>query len=138
MRNLSNDPSSRREISNIVDASAQDVDDAVAAARRAFDDGRWTGVAPNARERLLHRLADLLEDHAAELAILEAIDTGKPRAMAAAVDVPGAIRHFRYMGGWPTKLAGDHAEPSAQPQGRFHAYTRREPLGVAALTNLDG
>jgi len=127
------DPSSKREIGALVDSSSTDVDGAVAAARRAFDDGRWTGLPPSTRERLLHRLADLLEDHAEEFATLEAIDTGKPRAMAGAVDIPGAIRHFRYMAGWPSKLTGDHVDPSAQPGGKYHGYVRREALGVAAL-----
>ena len=55
------DPSTGREIARIVDAADADVDRAVAAARTAFDDGRWSGLPPYKRERILHRLADLLE-----------------------------------------------------------------------------
>jgi phenylacetaldehyde dehydrogenase len=131
-RLATHDPSSGREIASLVDASDEDVDRAVAAARRAFDDGRWTGLPPAARERFIHRLADLIEANADELAELEAIDNGKPKHMAAHVDIPGAIAQFRYMAGWATKVGGTHSDPSGAPAGAFHAYTRREPIGVAA------
>src|SRR5580658_6385580 len=85
------DPSTGREIARIVDASKADVDRAVGAARTAFDDGRWSNLPPNKRERIINKLADLLEAHAAEFAELEAIDNGKPIGMATVVDVPGAI-----------------------------------------------
>src|SRR5688500_17138859 len=74
------DPSTGKQIASVVDATSEDIDRAVAAARRAFDDGRWSGLAPYARERAIHRLADLIEAHIAELAELESIDNGKPRA----------------------------------------------------------
>ena len=102
------------------------------AARTAFDDGRWTGLPPIARERMIQKLADLLEDHADEFAELEAIDNGKPKSIAGAVDIPGAIGMLRYMAGWATKLGGETIDPMAAPPGRFHAYVRREPIGVAA------
>src|SRR3954463_15417866 len=74
------DPSTGKEIASVVDASDADIDRAVAAARRAFDDGRWTGLPPSRRERLIHKLADLVEAHLVELAEIESIDKGKPRA----------------------------------------------------------
>ena len=126
------DPSNGREIGRFVDASDADVDRAVAAARTAFDDGRWSNLPPVARERALHRLANLLEAHADEFAELEAIDNGKPKSMAAAVDIPGAINQLRYMAGWPTKLGGQTLDLMAVPRGSFHSYTSREPIGVAA------
>jgi phenylacetaldehyde dehydrogenase len=126
------DPSTGREISRIVDASAADVDRAVAAARAAFDDGRWTNLPPNQRERMMHRLADLLEANAQELAELEAIDVGKPVGMAKAVDLPASVDHLRYMAGWTSKLAGEVVSPQAMPRGSFFSYTTREPVGVAA------
>ena len=126
------DPSSAREISRIVDASDKDVDRAVAAARIAFDDGRWTGLAPMQRERIIHRLADLMEAHADELAELEAIDNGKPKGMAAAVDVPGAISQLRFMAGWASKLNGEVIQPYTMPAGAVFGYTLREPVGVCA------
>ncbi|TCD04894.1 aldehyde dehydrogenase family protein [Erythrobacteraceae bacterium CFH 75059] len=127
------DPSTGQVIARIVDATEEDVDRAVAAARRAFDDGRWSGLPPVQRERGLRRLADLLEANAEEFAELEAIDNGKPVGMARAVDIPGAISQLRYMAGWATRIAGEQIAPANAPDGAFLAYTRREPLGVAGL-----
>ncbi|MEY2943995.1 MAG: hypothetical protein RLY97_2009 [Pseudomonadota bacterium] len=126
------DPSSGREVGRIVDASDQDVDRAVAAARAAFDDGRWSNLPPIVRERTIQRLADILEANAAELAELEAIDNGKPMGMAAAVDIPAAIGQLRYMAGWATKLGGEVMEPMSMPRGTVFSYVSREPVGVAA------
>ena len=126
------DPSTGREISAMVDASDADVDRAVAAARRAFDDGRWAGLPAMKRERLLHRLADLIEANAAELGEMEAIDNGKPVAAATHYDIERCIAQLRYTAGWASKLSGEHIEPVSAPIGMFHAYVRREPVGVAA------
>jgi phenylacetaldehyde dehydrogenase len=126
------DPSTGRKVSEFADADKADVDRAVAAARRAFDDGRWSGLPPAAREGLMHKLADLIEANADELAELEAIDNGKPKTMAGAIDVPGAVAMMRYMAGWATKIGGEAIDPLSAPAGAFHAYTRREPVGVAA------
>lgn len=126
------DPSSGKEITRIADASDKDVDRAVAAARTAFDDGRWCNLPPMVRERMIHKLADLLEAHADEFAELEAIDNGKPKGMAAAVDIPGAIGQLRYMAGWASKLSGEVIEPAAMPRGTVFSYVSREPIGVAA------
>jgi phenylacetaldehyde dehydrogenase len=126
------DPSTGREIAAIADASEADVDRAVAAARTAFDDGRWTGLPPSARERSIHRLADLIEAHLDELAELESIDNGKPRTASAGYDLPVCIQTLRYAAGWATKLSGEHVEPADLPTGAVHAYVRREPIGVAA------
>ena len=127
------DPSTGREVSRIVDASDADVDRAVAAARAAFDDGRWSDLPPNKRERAINKLADLIEANAAEFAELEAIDNGKPVGMATVVDVPAALDHLRYMAGWASKLGGDCIEPQALPRGAVFSYVAREPVGVAAL-----
>ncbi len=126
------DPSSGKIVSHVVDASDKDVDRAVAAARAAFDDGRWSGLPPMVRERTMHRLADLLEAHADEFAELEAIDNGKPKGMAGAVDVPGAIAHIRFMAGWASKINGEVIQPYSIPDGAFFGYTRKEPVGVCA------
>ena len=125
------DPSSGREISAMVDASDQDVDRAVLAARTAFDDGRWSGLSPYQRERVINRLADLIEANIAELAELESIDNGKPRSASQGYDLPRCVQTLRYMAGWATKITGDHVEPSGFPTGAIHAYVRREPIGVA-------
>ncbi len=126
------DPSTGQQISAIADASEADVNRAVAAARTAFDDGRWTGLPPVAREALINRLANLVEENAAELAELEAIDNGKPLTIAGAVDLPAAAGSLRYMAGWATRISGEAIDPTIMPSGSFHAYVRREPIGVAA------
>ena len=126
------DPSTGREVGRIVDASDADVDRAVAAARAAFDDGRWSNLPPKVRERTINKLADLLEAHAAEFAELEAIDNGKPVGMAAMVDIPGAVDHLRYMAGWASKLGGELQDPMGVPRGTVFSYVSREPVGVAA------
>jgi phenylacetaldehyde dehydrogenase len=126
------DPSVGREISRIVDASEADVDRAVKAARTAFDDGRWSNLPPNKRERTINKLADLIEAHAAEFAELEAIDNGKPVGMATMVDIPGAVDMLRYMAGWASKLGGEFIEPQGVARGAMLSYAAREPVGVAA------
>jgi phenylacetaldehyde dehydrogenase len=126
------DPSSRKEVTRIVDASEQDVNRAVAAARAAFDDGRWSGLPPIQRERIMNRLADLIEAHTDELAELEAIDNGKPKGMAGAVDVPAAVSQIRFMAGWASKVAGETTPPYTMPGGAVFSYTLREPVGVCA------
>ena len=126
------DPSTGRQIATIADATPDDIDRAVAVARRAFDDGRWTGLSPYQRERLIHGLADLIEQHAAELAELESIDNGKPLASSAGYDIPRSVSTLRYMAGWATRLTGEHLDPANFPSGAVHAYIRREPVGVCA------
>lgn len=126
------DPSSGREICRIVDASDADVNRAVAAARAAFDDGRWSGLPPMVRDRTINRLADLIEANADEFAELEAIDNGKPKGMAAAVDIPGAISQLRFMAGWASKVSGETTQPYTMPNGTVFSYTVKEPVGVCA------
>ena len=126
------DPSTGREICRIVDASDADVNRAVTAARAAFDDGRWSGLPPIVRDRMINRLADLIEANADEFAELEAIDNGKPKGMAAAVDIPGAISQLRFMAGWASKVSGETIQPYTMPNGTVFSYTVKEPVGVCA------
>src|SRR6202453_3792010 len=74
--------------------------------------------------------ADLLEQHLEEFAQLESLDNGKALKVARAADVPLAIDHFRYYAGWATKIEGNTIPFSGAPQGKFFAYTSREPIGV--------
>ena len=122
------DPSTGQQIATVAEADAADVNLAVAAARRAFDDGPWAKMKPAERARLLWKLSDLMEAHADELAELESLDNGKPVTVAKAADVPFAIETFRYMAGWPTKLGGKTLNISAP--GEYHSYILREPVGV--------
>ena len=126
------DPSTGKIISSFVEATDKDVDRAVAAARTAFDDGRWRNMPPVAREKIMHKIADLILAHADELAELEAIDVGKPKGMAAVIDVPGAAAHFSYMAGWAGKIGGETQAPYAMPGGMMFGYTVKEPVGVCA------
>jgi phenylacetaldehyde dehydrogenase len=126
------DPSSGKVVSHVVDASDKDVDRAVAAARAAVDDNRWYGLPPMVREQTMNRLADLLERDADLFAELEAIDNGKPKGMAGAIDVPGAVSQIRFMAGWASKTGGQVIQPYTLPTGMMFSYTVKEPVGVCA------
>jgi acyl-CoA reductase-like NAD-dependent aldehyde dehydrogenase len=121
------DPSTGAMIAEVPHAGAEDVDRAVRAAREAFDDGRWSGIAAAQRTRALLALADAIEANADVLAELESLDNGKPVKLAKRVDVALAAEHLRYFAGWPTKIEGETL-PVAQPD--MHCYTRKEPVGV--------
>jgi acyl-CoA reductase-like NAD-dependent aldehyde dehydrogenase len=121
------DPATGREIARVPQAGAQDVDRAVAAARAAFAEGPWATMPAAGRERLMHALAQAMEERAEEFAQIESLDNGKPVGLAQYVDVNGAIGHLRYFAGWPTKIEGG-VLPVAAPN--MHCYTRREPVGV--------
>ncbi|MFI0420025.1 aldehyde dehydrogenase family protein [Spongiactinospora sp. 9N601] len=124
------DPATEELLEEVGFADAADVDAAVAAARRAFEDRQWRSMPPAGRARLLFDLAGLIEAHAEELAVLETRDQGQPVGVSRAVSVTGAAEHFRYYAGWVTKIEGATA-PVSYPD-TLH-YTRREPVGVCAL-----
>jgi phenylacetaldehyde dehydrogenase len=121
-------PATGSVIANVPEGDKADVDLAVAAARRAFDERRWTKISPSERGRILWRIADLIERDLEQLAELESIDNGKPYAVARVADLPLAVDMFRYMGGWATKLTGSTL-PLSLP-GEYLSYTVREPVGV--------
>ncbi|MBF1801200.1 aldehyde dehydrogenase family protein [Alloalcanivorax profundimaris] len=128
-------PADEQSLGSVAAAGEADVDDAVAAARAALEDGPWARARPNGRERLLLKLADLMERDARVLAQLDSVDNGKSAQIAEAVDVTLAIAFFRYMAGWATKIEGGTHEVSAlmaAPEAEFSAFTRREPVGVVA------
>src|SRR5215475_12587540 len=100
------DPSTGNVLAQVAEADAADVDDAVKAARHAFDEGPWPRMSPSERGRLIWKLADLIEKHAEEFATLESLDNGKPLTVARVADVPLTIDMFRYMAGWATKITG--------------------------------
>jgi phenylacetaldehyde dehydrogenase len=125
------EPSTEGLLTRIPMGTAEDLDRAVAAARAQFDGGAWCLLKPLERERLLHRLADLIELNAAELAEIESIDMGKSVAQARDVDIQGSIDTFRYFAGWATKIHGRTVEPSLP--GNYLAYTRKEAVGVVGI-----
>ncbi len=124
-------PATGEVLANVAAGDKEDIDRAVKAARAAFEIGPWSKISPSERGRLLWKLADLLEKHTEEFAQLESLDNGKPLKVARAADVPLAVDHFRYYAGWATKIEGNTINLGLAKQGKFHAYTVREPVGVA-------
>jgi phenylacetaldehyde dehydrogenase len=128
------DPSNESVIAHVADCSRADVDLAVAAARKAFDHGPWPRMSPSERGNILWKIGDLIAQHTEELAQLESLNNGKPIGVARAADVPLAADLFHYMAGWATKIEGSTIGLSVPytPGAQYHAYTRREPIGVVA------
>lgn len=124
------DPATGRPIATVAEGTSQDIEQAVAAARRAFDEERWSRIAPSDKSRLMNRIADLLEAHVDELSFIETLDNGKP-LKASRGDILRAAEKFRYCAGWTTKLSGDSFDTTL-PAG-WHGYTVREPVGVVGL-----
>lgn len=124
-------PSTGEVFAQAAAGEAADIDAAVAAARRAFEAGPWSKMPPAGRQRLLWRLAELIDAHADELALLEVLNTGKPLKIARMFDVGLSAECLRYNAGWATKLQGATRDVSLP--GNWHAYTLREPVGVAGL-----
>jgi phenylacetaldehyde dehydrogenase len=122
------DPGTGWVIARVAEADAADIDEAVSAARRAFESGPWAKMSPADRAKLIWRLADLLEQNADEFAELESLNNGKPLAVARHGDVASSCEVFRYTAGWATKLTGETLTLSAP--GNYHAFTVREPIGV--------
>jgi phenylacetaldehyde dehydrogenase len=122
------DPATQEVIAHVPAGDKADIDQAVAAARKAFETGPWSRISPADRAKLVWRLGDLLEQHADEFAELEALDNGKPVTNARRDDVGGSISMFRYMSGWAQRLTGETI-PVSSP-GNWHAYTLRQPVGV--------
>ena len=125
-------PATGETLATISEGGAADIDLAVRAARRAFDEGPWGRMTPSERGRIIWRIGDLISEHLEEFAELETLDNGKPLAVARAADVPLAAELFRYMAGWATKIEGNTIPLSVPyaPGAEFHAYTLREPVGV--------
>ena len=111
----------------VPECDASDVHRAVAAAKRAFEDGRWSGIAPSGRAAVLHRLADLLEQHLDELAALESRNVGKPIKLALESDMPFTVDNLRYFAGAARTLEG---RASHEYVPGTTSILRREPIGV--------
>ena len=122
------DPGSGRVIAKVAECDAPDVDKAVAAARAAFESGPWTRTTGSDRARMMWKLAELIEQHAAELAELESLNNGKPVANVRNVDLMLGCETLRYTAGWATKITGETISLSTAP--KTHAFTVREPIGV--------
>ena len=124
-------PATEEVLVKVAQASAVDADRAVVAARNAFESGSpWSKMSPRDRSHLLWRIGDLIDEKAEEFAQLESLDNGKSLASARG-DVGVAAELFRYFAGWATKMEGTTI-PMSVPGREFHAYTRREAIGVVA------
>jgi len=124
-------PATGEVLTQVAEASSQDVDRAVQAARRAFEDrgGAWRKLSASERGRLIWKLADLIEKNIEEFAELETLDNGKPIFESRYVDMPMVIDVLRYYAGWATKI---HGETVNTFETAF-TYTLREPVGVVGL-----
>ncbi|MEM6256831.1 MAG: aldehyde dehydrogenase family protein [Planctomycetota bacterium] len=125
-------PASGEVVAHCAAGGSTDVDQAVKAARAAFEDGSWSKMSASERSRIIWRIGELIEENSEELARLETLDNGKPYGVALVADVALAADMFRYMAGWVTKISGDTFPISVPyaPGSQFHAYTAKEPIGV--------
>ncbi|APW58651.1 aldehyde dehydrogenase family protein [Paludisphaera borealis] len=119
-------PATEKEIAQVAEGSAADIDLAVKAARKAFDSGPWRTMDARDRGRLLYKLADLVEQHIDELAELESLDNGKPLKESRNGDLPLVVDCFRYYAGWADKITGK----TIPVRGDYFCYSKREPVGV--------
>ncbi|KAL1828754.1 hypothetical protein DCAR_0208011 [Daucus carota subsp. sativus] len=120
------DPRTGEVIAHVAEGDKEDIDIAVAAARKAFSKGPWPKMIAYDRSNILLRFADLLEKHNDEIAALESWDTGKPFKQSALVEVPMLTRFFRYYAGWADKIQG----LTVPVDGSYHCQTLHEPIGV--------
>uniref|UniRef100_A0A804QZU4 Aldehyde dehydrogenase domain-containing protein n=1 Tax=Zea mays TaxID=4577 RepID=A0A804QZU4_MAIZE len=121
------DPRTGEVIAHVAEGDAEDINRAVAAARKAFDEGPWPKMTAYERSRILLRFADLIEKHNDELAALETWDNGKPYEQAAQIEVPMVARLMRYYAGWADKIHG----LIVPADGPHHVQILHEPIGVA-------
>jgi aldehyde dehydrogenase (NAD+) len=119
-------PATEECIAQVAEGDAADVNLAVEAARNALEHGPWSKTDARDRGKLMHKLCDLIEEEADELAALESLDNGKPIRDARAADLPLTIDCLRYYAGYADKIHGQ----TIPVRGNYFTYTRREPVGV--------
>jgi 4-guanidinobutyraldehyde dehydrogenase/NAD-dependent aldehyde dehydrogenase len=119
-------PIDGRVLAKVAECGAEDVDRAVKVARRAFEGGKWANARPTQRKKVLVKLAQLIHEHGEELALLEALDMGKPVSDALNVDVAASVRCMSWTGEAIDKVYGEVASTGQDELG----LVTREPLGV--------
>src|SRR5690625_4119171 len=119
-------PATEEVLATVSEAKEEDIDRAVDAARKAFDDGPWSQLTTAERSHLIYKFANLVEEHREELAQLETLDNGKPYKQALEDDIDGTVDHFRYYAGWATKTFGQTIPISKD----YLNYTVHEPVGA--------
>ncbi|GME48476.1 hypothetical protein GTA08_BOTSDO08116 [Neofusicoccum parvum] len=122
------DPATENEIASVYAAGPEDIDAAVAAARKALKDPAWKGMDATDRGNLIIKLANMIEENRELFATIDTWDNGKPYSVTYSEDLPEAFNTIRYYGGWADKLTGQTIPTSPQ---KF-AYTLRQPVGVVA------
>jgi aminomuconate-semialdehyde/2-hydroxymuconate-6-semialdehyde dehydrogenase len=121
-------PATQEPWARVARGTKEQATQAAQAARRAFDEGPWPKMSPDERAGYLHRLADLIDRDADELAALETVDMGKPITQARRNDVPRSAHNFRFFADYQ-RFCEDESLGVATGH---HVYTRYEPVGVAA------
>jgi aldehyde dehydrogenase (NAD+) len=121
-------PATEEKLASVQEADVADIDKAVKAARKAFDEGPWRRMNAADRGKLMYKLADLIDKHSDELSTLEALDNGKPKSFSKNVDIALSAACIRYYAGWTDKIHGKTI-PIAGP---YFCYSREEPVGVCA------
>ncbi|CAI0628963.1 unnamed protein product [Linum tenue] len=123
------DPRTGETIARVSEGDKEDIDLAVGAARRAFDHGPWPRLPGAARAKIMHKFADLIDQHIEELATLDTLNAGKLFSWGKAVDIPSVANTLRYFAGAADKIHGQVLKMSRE----LHAYTLLEPIGVVGL-----
>jgi gamma-glutamyl-gamma-aminobutyraldehyde dehydrogenase len=125
-RFLTTNPANGEDVAEMAEGNVKDVDAAVAAARKAFRSGVWSRMAPRDRMGVLYRFADLIDEHAEELSVLETLDMGKPIGDVIGEDIPAVIETIRFMAEGIDKIEGSVTNTA---NDAMH-FVLREPLGV--------
>src|SRR5579862_3892361 len=122
-------PATGEQVTTVPDSGAEDVDRAVQAARRTFDNRAWRGLSGSKRERIIWRIGELIEKNKEELGLLESLNNGKTFSEALRGDIPPTADIFYYYAGWARKIYGE----TIPVDGNFLNYTLREPVGVVGM-----
>jgi len=122
-------PATNTPIADVAAGTGEDVDRAVQAARRAFDEGPWPRMSAADRARALHRIADLIDRRADEIALVECLDTGIPYTQIRQGQIPRAAENFRFF----AEMATQVPNATYPVEGAFLNFTIRVPVGVAGL-----
>ncbi len=122
-------PATGEQLTAVPDAVPEDVDRAVRAARRTFENRAWRGMKPSQRERIIWRIGELIEKNKEELGLLESLNNGKTYREALRGDIPPTYDIFHYYAGWTRKIYGE----TIPVDGNYLNYTLREPVGVVGM-----
>ncbi len=122
-------PATGEQIARVAAGNAKDVDQAVAAAKQALEDGAWPRMSVSARAQIVRRIGDLILENRKELAVAESMDTGKPLSESFEGDIPRAAQNFHFF----AEFASSISEECYSPAHNERHFAVREPAGVAAL-----